>query len=640
MRLTDIKNVVFFQHLKRYFLAGWLPMVLTLLFVVQNQAYNRWLNVIPNFYFVRRTAVTLALGTLLYGPAALFKKYGRYAYLFLVSVIISLIFVAQFLYYEYSGGFLQSSVLRYAGQAGDLSGTIKTLLTPKLFLFIANPLIIIVAAVLACKNMLSNVILSAKEKIGAVILILLVVFCGYGALLAAEKKDWGDTTRLYSKLYDLGTVVGKMGIINFSLEDLARLALRANRVTAADEKFLQTWVQARQTPVLGPKFSGLAKGRNLIIIQVESLENADLNQKIGNQEIAPNLNKLAKEGMYFPNYYALIGPGNTADTEFVTMDSLYPLPDDVAFISYAENQYSALPKLLDDSGYHTYVLHGDVPTFWNRSNAYPSLGYQQWIGKDSFTAPRPVGFDGLGDSDFFDQSAAKLKNLQQPFSATLITLSSHSPFELPDDLQTLSMPAQTNLNHTQQEYLQSIHYTDRAIGSFIDQLKKNGLYDNSLIVIYGDHGSFTGIGDALGAYKNIPQNLHNSQVPLILLAPGTNLQGINTEPASDLDLFPTLTNLLGLIPSKSILGQDALNTKNPAVAHRNNAGVIDTILTDSLIFEAPSDGVFEHGQCLSLPGRDILPVDNCKTLYNQQSDTVRASDIVIKGNLLHLLLKP
>jgi len=648
-----------------------LPFILAVLFVIQNQAFNIWLNIYSGKYSIRLSLSVFALGILCYGPSLFFnKKRYKYIYLFLVSFIISLIFASQFLWYSYSQSFLQFSAIKYAGEAGSITGTIKTLLTPKLFLFLTNLLVVLVAFILTFRKKYSEFILSQKEKIVVGLIMVAIIFLGYQYLLFTEKREWGNTSRLYTNVYDLKSLVGKIGIINFFLEDTSKYVLRINLVSAADKSFLQTWAgnitasvtnKTLKTPE--KKYFGAGKGKNLIIIQVESLENAVINKTIDGQEITPNLNKLAKEGLYFNNYYTQISQGNTADAEFSTMNSLYPLPDDVAFINYAKNTYNALPQLLVNNGYKTCSMHGDVPTFWNRSNMYPKLGYQKAYGLADYTVTKSVGQgpSDLGDEDLFLQSLPKLESFQQPFMATLMTMSSHTPFILPEDLQQLKIAKETNLTETQWEYMQSIHYTDKAIGEFIDGLKKDGLYDNSLILIWGDHESFQNIYSVLSRenlnadektaqlYKNLNVGvvdgedwndnvlpaLQNSQVPMILLAKNINLKGVNSQPASHIDVYPTITNLLGITAPKTILGQDLLNTKTPVETHfKFISGGIDTILTNNLAYQADNDGAFENGSCQSMPNKKTLPIYDCQTLYNQQSDIIKASNIIIRGNLL------
>jgi len=628
------------KRFKRYLLASWLPLSLALLFVIQNQVFNRWFAITPGQYFFRLGAASFALGLALYGPSLIFKRRGQYVYLLLVSIAVSFIFIAQFVYYDYSGAFLQTSAIKYAGLAVTVTGTIKTLLSLKLLIFGANVLLVILTLIYSWRKIQVQNFLSNKEKLIALLMLIVISLSGYEVVFHLEKHEWGNTSRLYSDLYDLNTLVGKMGIINFSLEDAVKYALRSSAIKPDDIDFVKGWVSAAHAATIKDKYFGVAKGRNVIYIQVESLENAVIGQQINGQEITPHLNELAHEGLYFNNYYSEVGPGNTADAEFVTMDSLYALPDDVVFIDYAQNNYQAFPQLLKDNGYQTYALHGDVATFWNRSNIYPRLGYEQSFSKEDFIASRQIGAFALGDEDFFSQSIAKLKALVQPFLATLITLSSHTPFELPDDLNTLAIPQNANLNHLQAAYLQSIHYTDKAIGEFIGQLKQNGMYNNSLIVIYGDHQSYTDIAKALDTATNTFPGIADDQIPLIILIPGANMKATINTPASHLDLYPTIANLLGLRPPQSILGQDMLNSQTPVFTHRNSdTGTINTILTIKLAFEASTDGIFEHGTCLDLPDKRPLPAQNCLSIYNQQANIVKTSDIVVKGNLLNLLLE-
>jgi phosphoglycerol transferase MdoB-like AlkP superfamily enzyme len=466
------------------------------------------------------------------------------------------------------------------------------------------------------------------------------VFFGYQYLFYKEKKEWGSASRLYSDVYDLNALVGKIGIVNFSLEDTSKYILRSNLVTEKDKLFLESWAQSRQRQKSDKKYFGSQKAKNIIIIQVESLEGAVINQKINGQEITPNLNKLAGEGLYFDNYYAPVGPGNTADTEFSTMNSLYPLPNDVAFVNYAKNKYNALPKLLKKNGFETVCFHGDVPTFWNRSNIYPGLGYDEMFGLSDFTATRKVGKgpSSLGDEDLFSQTLPKLKELKQPFFSTVITMSSHTPFILPQDLQTLQFPGDSALNATQKNYLQSIHYTDKAIGQFIEGLKKEGIYKNSLIFVLGDHSSFTNISSVLEQNGIISPQMEKNRVPMMLL--NANLQGTNNIPASHLDIYPTITNLLGIEAPKTVLGQDLLNTKTP-VASRFGlvSGGIASVLTKDLFYESSPDGAFQNGECRSMPDKKLLPIQNCKTIYDEQFNTIKASNIVIRGDLLDLLAK-
>ncbi|HEY5220943.1 MAG TPA: LTA synthase family protein [Candidatus Paceibacterota bacterium] len=629
------------RRVRQYLLAHWLPFALIVLFVLQNYLFDVWLKIYPNTNLGSLIAGSAGLAIILFAPALLFRKRTGYVYLGIASIVAALIFVSQYLYYAYSGGFLQASSLFYAGQGTDEIATIITLLNYNLLLFVLGPVLVLVHWVVCRRNRTEVVKLSRKKKVVIGIIIVLIAALCYGYVFGKERIQNGSDTQLYNynRVYDVNQLVSKIGIVNFYIGDIITAIAENNQITPADVAFVQSWV--KQKPPMPPPGSdfGIAKGRNLIFIQVESLENAVINTKINGQEITPNLNALASEGLYFPNYYSEVGPGTTADAEFTTLNSLYALPDQVAFISYPDDTCSALPSLLKNNGYSTCSLHGDVASFWNRANIYPNLGYQQWFSRPDFAIPRDIGAFDLGDEDFFDQAAPKLESFPQPFMATLITLSSHTPFQIPADLETLNIPSSTNLTWIQYQYLESVHYTDQAIGNFINELKQDGLYNNSLIVIYGDHSSYTDIASALGVNNTPFSNfsLQNTQVPLIILEPGSSTlpNKIDETPGSHLDLYPTVADMLGVAPPSTVLGQDLLTTKTPVVVARNLvSGTVNTILTNDLAYQASPDGIYADGTCITLPSKAPLPVTACAALYNDESSTVKASDLMIEGNMI------
>jgi lipoteichoic acid synthase len=620
--------------------ALFLPLVLTAVFVVQNYTFNVWLNITPTPYY-RLCAASFALGLLLFGPAALLRLRWRAGYLAVVSVLISVIFIAEYLYYSYSADFLQISALRLLRESSAIGGTVMRLLTPRLIVFGAGPAVVLAAAWLARRLRIVHVRLMVREALLTAFVVVAWVLSGYGLLYAAERADWGDASRLYSRICNLNDLVGKMGVVNYFLEDAARRALQAGRVTAADSEFVRRWNADRPAPATGGAAFGLARGRNLIFIMIESLQGVVIGARMGGNEIVPSLDALARQGLYFSNYYAPIDLGKTADAEFATLNSLYPLPDSVAFIEHAQNRYAALPSLLAEHGYRTCALHGDDPAFWNRAAIYPGLGYRSWFSKRDYVSTRPIGITGLGDEDFFKQSLPKLEGLPRPFMATLITLSSHTPFVLPDDVNTLDIPADSKLSHEHRIYLQSLHYVDRALGDFIERLKKTDIYENSLIVIAGDHGGFIDISAALDPGSDDLAGVKDDRVPLIFLAPGTMLKGERQIPASHIDLYPTVAHLLGFNAPRSVLGQDLLNTETPvAIFRKNGTDGITTIIGGNFIYMASADGIFKRGTCLATETRLAVPIEECRVSYERQSAVLRVSDTIVRGDMLGALLEP
>ena len=110
------------------------------------------------------------------------------------------------------------------------------------------------------------------------------------------------------------------------------------------------------------------KGKNVIVIHTESMQNAALNTSFNGQEVTPNLNRLKNEGMYFSNYYSQASSGTSSDSEFTFATSLLPVTNGAVAISYWNREYETLQKLLKGEGYRTVSMHANTGDFWNRNN--------------------------------------------------------------------------------------------------------------------------------------------------------------------------------------------------------------------------------------------------------------------------------
>ncbi len=151
-----------------------------------------------------------------------------------------------------------------------------------------------------------------------------------------------------------------------------------------------------------------------------------------------------------------------------------------------------------------------------------------------------------------------MRDTQRPFYAQIVTMSSHHPYQdIPADRISLAVGEPYSGTLTG-HYLQAIHYADRAVGEFIDELEHSGLADESIIVIYGDHAGLgedpEGAADAAarqalfgGAYSPFER----TRVPMIIRMPGQTEGRILSRPFGQVDLMPTLADPLGIDLSKT-----------------------------------------------------------------------------------------
>ncbi|EIT87394.1 sulfatase [Fictibacillus macauensis ZFHKF-1] len=375
------------------------------------------------------------------------------------------------------------------------------------------------------------------------------------------------------------------------------------------------------------------KKRNLIAIQVESLQNFVLGKKVNGQMITPHLNQLLKESYYFKNVFHQVGPGNTSDAEFLFNTSLYT--SDLLPMSslYANKQIPSLPRLLQKHGYKTSTMHAGDITYWNRHKLYASLGFQHYYDRAYFGSSDPIGI-GASDQVFFDQASVLLKEQvkkKTPFYSQLITLSSHSPYELPESKQKLDLPSSWKDTEFGR-YLQAIHYTDQQIGRFMEQLKKEGLLKSSLLVIYGDHNApMKDVKPVSTFLGHTYDEIDKFTVPFIIHDPAQKKGKVIAQVGGQVDMMPTVSHLLGISLKKNVhFGHNLLTVRKNTVGFRyylpNGSFVNQQILF------VPGAG-FKDGRALDLRShrtgagftpfyRDYLYVKEMGQLSDQYVDSL------------------
>ena len=310
-----------------------------------------------------------------------------------------------------------------------------------------------------------------------------------------------------------------------------------------------------------------------------------INYKVNGKEVTPNINKFYSDQntLSFDNFYHQVGQGKTSDAETMLENSLYGLPSGSVMTSYGtSNTFQAMPAILDQQGYTTAAFHGDVGSFWNRDNTYKSWGYQYFFSEDYYKNKTnySIGY-GLKDKLFLQQSVKYIEQLPQPFYAKLITVTNHYPYEL--DKQNQTIEKTTTGDSTVDGYVQTAKYLDDAFGEFIAYLQKAGLYDNSMIVMYGDHYGISNnhkkaIAQLLGKESVNSYDLAQFQkVPFMIHMDGLK-GGIDHTYGGEIDVMPTLLDLLGIKNTDTIqLGNDLLaKDRNQTVAFRNGDFVSPT----------------------------------------------------------------
>lgn len=376
------------------------------------------------------------------------------------------------------------------------------------------------------------------------------------------------------------------------------------KLDSAEKTKIRNWFDLKNEKLPANKEKGIFKGKNLIVIQVESLENFVIGNSYENQEITPNLNKLVKDSFYFSNYFEQVNNGTSADADLMTNASIFPVRRGGTFFRFPNNTYNTMPQLLKSEGYYSMALHSDHGYYWNVDKALINFGFNEFKDMTSFDESDTF-YMGLTDESFFNQVSTKLQKIKEPFYAYTVTSTSHEPFQMPEKFKKLKFSddfAKTIMGG----YFQSVNYADRQIGAFVDKLDKEGLLDNTIIAIYGDHnGVHKYFGDQVA--KIIPQETwwnNDHRLPLIIYSKGMAPKVITTN-GGQIDLLPTLAYTLGIDEKKyedTSIGRNLLNT-NRSYALLN-------------------DGTIKGKETLS-----EKEIDMVKEAFNVSDDIVRANAI-------------
>lgn len=392
------------------------------------------------------------------------------------------------------------------------------------------------------------------------------------------------------------------------------------------------------------KLTGVGRGKNLIVIQVEALQNFVVDLKYQDQEITPNINALIRENgsLYYDRYYQLVGRGNTSDAEFVSNNSLHPAMDQPSYTSYEKNTFYGLPWILRDNNYRTVAMHGYRGDFWNRKNAYKYQGYEEFLDQDFYQAEEIIGM-GISDREFFEKNIAYLKDYSekndQAFYSFMVTLTSHTPFKMEEKFEKIELEDRYQ-DSMVGDYLQSIHYLDEQIGYFMELLKESGLYEDTVVAIYGDHFAIKAsderesqlMTDLLG-YRYDFDTMMN--IPLIIHLPNEDINEKVSMPGSQIDFYPTILNIMGYENQKGLMfGRDLNNYKGENTVKPQTYMKKGSFIKDDIVFEIARDGIFEHSRAYDVKTRAELDINKYRNYYEQAIYEINMGDYISKNNLL------
>lgn len=286
---------------------------------------------------------------------------------------------------------------------------------------------------------------------------------------------------------------------------------------------------------------------NIVFIILESFSNHLMETFGGAPNVAVNMDKFAKEGILFSNFY---GSSFRTDRGLASIISGYPGQPSTSIMKYPEktDKLPSIPRSLKNAGYNLEYYYGGDADFTNMRSYLVSSGIEKIISDEDFPLSERTGKWGAQDHVLFQRMIKDIKEEEQkePFLKFVQTSSSHDPFEVP-------------FNKFEDKILNSFAYADSCVGDFVRQYKETPLWKNTLFVLVPDHQ---------GAYPYPIENpLDGQTIPLIMMGGAVKEPKVIDTYASQIDIAATLLGQMGLPHEEFTFSKNILNPASPHFAY-------------------------------------------------------------------------
>ncbi len=514
----------------------------------------------PVYYIAFSLALTFVI--------FLFKNRVRFLAAIILNFLVSFLLLTDLWYMRGFNTLPTLHTLQAGGNMGDSLSSFFPLISIVDLLFVVDIPVLILVFVFK-KNWYRNV---GRNIIFSAIVVIFSVFAVFyiAPQINRQSPKPLPITSIFNK-FDAVTTIRSLSPLGYNIYSSYQYLTEKNTInlSKAEKDKIAKWYEKKKENLPDNEYKALFAGKNLLFIQFESLEKFVVNQKVNGQEITPTINRLLKNSLYFSGIHEQVGGGNSSDSDLMINASVYPLQLGATFLSNPFTHYNSLPLLLEDNGYYTSTIQPSNGAFWNWMPALTSMGFDKCYDSSNYKITEKINM-GISDEAFFEQIEPIIAKQKQPFYTFMVTLSSHSPFGIGDSKKELKLDEELGKSRMG-AYMQAVHYTDRQIGVLLDKLQKDGVLDNTVVAIIGDHE---------GIHKYFPQEIatmknaedwwkdNKKQLPLIIYNKDISPAEIGIA-GGQIDIMPTLAYLMGVKEESyinSAMGRNLLKTtKNYAI---------------------------------------------------------------------------
>ena len=521
-------------------------------------------NVIACYIMVLPLVIFTVAGILNRYPKALFRGISIYFGFFYALVFMGT--TANIPYFSYFTKILNSSIWNWAGETATTLGMIFGEASYYLYMGYFFIALIVFSFLLrrynqhwieACSNTTEEIRFTPKLISTKLLVALpLIGLCVFGI----RGRTGYNPIKVSAAYFCQDPILNQLGInpifnlLTSTLDDRRpenkelRLMNDQEAIQQAQALLQRKGIEAISPIARNVKYSEPTKRKNVVMVLMESMS-AKFMTRFGNtQNLTPNLDSLYKHGLSFGNFYSA-----GTHTNHAIYASLYSFPSIMkrnAMKGSVIPTYSGLPTILKENGYHTMFFMTHESQYDNMNGFFRSNGFEEVYAQENYPAEKVANHFGVQDDYLFEYALPVLRdaaNSEKPFFATLLTITNHPPYVIPDYFK----PHAKNLEQ------QVVEYADWSIGKFMDAVRQEPWFDNTIFIFFGDHGKMIGKADC-----ELPESYNH--IPLIIY--GNDIQAEERmDFAGQIDIAPTILGMLNLSHIQNNFGIDLTREQRPCM---------------------------------------------------------------------------
>lgn len=575
--------------------------ILFLEIVVKIILCKHFINLGHLYTFIFTIPIAIILGLI----CKLSKEKVNKVLLFTITVIITIYFEIQYIFYTLFSVPFSFSTIGLANQALDFTNIIKDTIINHFFPFLILLLPLILLIILKSRINLKKY---NKYQTSTSLILFITAYLSTFLFLLPQKEKSSSAYKLYFNIDDSLSIIDNFGLLTYTKIDIKRqlfgydneiisentilkiddknitkkkdygyniLDLNLNSETTNNEiKSLNNYISNKEASKKN-KYTGMFKGKNIIFILAEGF-----NEIAVDKERTPTLYKLIHTGFDFENFYSPVFLSTTGG-EFQATTGLIPTQETLSLwksklpnIKYAiGNSFSAI-------GYQVQSYHNWTYTYYKRNKTMATLGFNNYLGCGNGLEKRMNCKWLPSDIDLIKQSTGDYLSSENNFATYYVTVSGHSPYNNSDNIAKKYLD---NLNET--TYSDSVKYylaaqmeLDKMLEELIKELKENNKLDDTVIALVGDHYPYTLSTDEMNEVSSYEKDgtIEVNHSNFILWNNQMKKPITVSKVGSQIDVLPTILNLFGVeYDSRLIVGQDILSDTDGIAIFSNRSWVTD-----------------------------------------------------------------